>query len=120
MNKGLIHTVLLTALLAPAIAFASFGDKNKKITDDKKRKKDDTTQVVSTSAITYDSADSLLMFPSHDLYGSWDTAACHPDLFFQQFNFRFFSKFKSAKYIRNFDENSINFFCLMKEITCSS
>jgi murein DD-endopeptidase MepM/ murein hydrolase activator NlpD len=85
MNKGLIHTVMLTALLAPGIAFASFGDKNKKITDDKKRKKDDTTQVVSTSAITYDSADSLLMFPSHDLYGSWDTAACHPDLFFQQF-----------------------------------
>ena len=87
MTKGLLHTILTIALLVPAVHFASnFDDKNKKITDDKKRKKDDTTQVVSTSAVTYDNVDSLLMFPSHDLYGSWDTSSCHPDLFFQQFN----------------------------------
>lgn len=85
MSKGLLHKALILSLIVPALAFASFDDKNKKITDDKKRKKDDTTQVVNTSAISYDTADSLLMFPSHDLYGSWDTSACHPDLWFQQF-----------------------------------
>jgi murein DD-endopeptidase MepM/ murein hydrolase activator NlpD len=86
MTRGLIHITLFFALLAPAMGFASLGDKNKKVGDDKKRKREDTTQVVSTSAVSYDSADSLLMFPSHDLYGSWDTASCHPDLFFQQFS----------------------------------
>jgi murein DD-endopeptidase MepM/ murein hydrolase activator NlpD len=84
--RAFLHTLLFLVLIAPAMAFAGIkDDKNKKITDEKKGKKDDTTQVVSTSAITYDSADSLLMFPSHDLYGSWDTSACHPNLFYQQF-----------------------------------
>jgi murein DD-endopeptidase MepM/ murein hydrolase activator NlpD len=87
MRKGILHITLLLALLVPIVNFASaLDDKNKKITDDKKRKKDDTTQVVSTSSVMYDNVDSLLMFPSHDLYGNWDTASCHPDLFFQQFN----------------------------------
>ncbi len=73
-------------LLAPAAASSMHkGDKNKKPGDNNKRKKEDTTQVVSTSSITYDDVDSLLMFPSHDLYGSWDTASCHPDLYSQQF-----------------------------------
>jgi len=86
MNKGVFHIVAFLLLLAPAASFAlEKGDKNKKAGDDKKRKKEDTTQVVNTSAATYDSADSLLMFPSHDLYGSWDTSACHPNLFNQQF-----------------------------------
>ncbi len=85
MKKGLIYTILCVALIAPSMVFAlSLGDKNKKVSDDKKRKKEDTTQTVSTS-VTYDNVDSLLMFPSHDLYGSWDTASCHPDLFNQQF-----------------------------------
>src|ERR1700739_920195 len=86
MFKGILHTIILLALLMPSMGIASaIDDKHKKVSDDKKRKKDDTTQVVSTSAITYDNVDSLLMFPSHDLYGSWDTSACHPDLFMQQF-----------------------------------
>ncbi|HXB41572.1 MAG TPA: peptidoglycan DD-metalloendopeptidase family protein [Bacteroidia bacterium] len=86
MIKSIFHTIIFLLLLAPAVAFSiDKGDKNKKPGDDKKRKKDDTTKVVSTSAITYDDVDSLLMFPSHDLYGSWDTASCHPDLFNQQF-----------------------------------
>ena len=84
MKKTVLHTTILTALLVPILSFASIGDKNKKISDDKKRKKDDTTQTVSTS-IAYDDVDSLLMFPSHDLYGTWDTASCHPNLFEQQF-----------------------------------
>jgi murein DD-endopeptidase MepM/ murein hydrolase activator NlpD len=84
VKKTILHTTILTALLVPMLSFASIGDKNKKISDDKKRKKDDTTQTVSTS-IAYDDVDSLLMFPSHDLYGTWDTASCHPNLFEQQF-----------------------------------
>ncbi|MBK6833417.1 MAG: M23 family metallopeptidase [Bacteroidetes bacterium] len=32
-----------------------------------------------------DSVDSLLMFPSHDLYGNWDTSLIHPYLFDQHF-----------------------------------
>ncbi|HKC67211.1 MAG TPA: M23 family metallopeptidase [Bacteroidia bacterium] len=84
MKKTILHTTILAALLVPMLSFATIGDKNKKISDDKKRKKEDTTQTVSTS-IAYDDVDSLLMFPSHDLYGTWDTASCHPNLFEQQF-----------------------------------
>lgn len=87
MNKGVFHIVAFLLLLAPAASFSiDKGDKNKKPGDDKKRKKEDTTQVVNTSAVCYDNVDSLLMFPSHDLYGSWDTSACHPNLFNQQFS----------------------------------
>lgn len=48
-------------------------------------KKDDTTRLVITPTIFMDSVDSLLMFPSHDLYGKWDTMLIHPNLFEQQF-----------------------------------
>ena len=84
MKKTILHTAILTALLVPVLSFANLGDKNKRISDDKKRKKEDTTQTVVTT-IAYDDVDSLLMFPSHDLYGTWDTASCHPNLFEQQF-----------------------------------
>lgn len=77
--------VIFVALLVPAVAFSiEKGDKKKK-GDEKKARKDDTTQVVNTSAVACDYADSLLMFPSHDIYGSWDTTFCHPNLFDQQF-----------------------------------
>lgn len=77
--------MIFVALLVPAFAFSiEKGDKKKK-GDEKKAKKDDTTQVVNTSAVACDYADSLLMFPSHDIYGSWDTTFCHPNLFDQQF-----------------------------------
>ena len=85
MKKAILHTFLVMLFLLPALSFALLGDKNRRLTDDKKRKKDDTTQTVHTSSITYDDVDSLLMFPSHDLYGTWDTASCHPNLFEQQF-----------------------------------
>lgn len=77
--------MIFVALLAPAFSFSiEKGDKKKK-GDEKKARKDDTTQVVNTAAVACDYADSLLMFPSHDLYGSWDTTFCHPNLFDQQF-----------------------------------
>jgi murein DD-endopeptidase MepM/ murein hydrolase activator NlpD len=84
VKKTILHTTILAALLVPMLSFANLGDKNKRISDDKKRKKEDTTQTVVTT-IAYDDVDSLLMFPSHDLYGTWDTASCHPNLFEQQF-----------------------------------
>jgi murein DD-endopeptidase MepM/ murein hydrolase activator NlpD len=85
MKKAALHITILMAFILPVLSFASLGDKNRRLTDDKKRKKEDTTQTVSTSSIAYDDVDSLLMFPSHDLYGTWDTASCHPNLFEQQF-----------------------------------
>lgn len=85
MKKTILHTIILLAFILPMLSFASIGDKNKKLGDDKKRKREDTVQTVNTSMIAYDNVDSLLMFPSHDLYGVWDTASCHPNLFEQQF-----------------------------------
>ena len=85
VKKTKLHTLLLVGALVPTLSFASLGDNNKKLSDDKKRKKEDTTQTVNPAAVAYDDVDSLLMFPSHDLYGTWDTASCHPNLFEQQF-----------------------------------
>ncbi len=85
MIKSLLHIALFLLLALPTAGFSlEKGGKKKKAGDDKKNKKEDTTQVV-TASVTYDDVDSLLMFPSHDLYGSWDTASCHPNLFGQQF-----------------------------------
>lgn len=55
--------------------------------DDKKAKakkeKDDTSQVVVNAPLIEESDEespdtSLILFPSHDLYASWDTIAAHP------------------------------------------
>lgn len=59
--------------------------KSKYYTAKKIVKKDDTTRLVINPDIFMDSVDSLLMFPSHDLYGSWDTSLIHPNLFEKQF-----------------------------------
>lgn len=48
-------------------------------------KRDDTTTVALEPGMFMDSVDSLLMFPSHDLYGNWDTSLIHPHLFDQHF-----------------------------------
>lgn len=88
-------------LLVGSSLFAGIDDKNKKKSSKKKaattakarpkpvvkpeEKKDDTTKVVVEDEIFMDSVDSLLMFPSHDLYGSWDTEIIHPYHFDQQF-----------------------------------
>jgi hypothetical protein len=80
------------SILLLSFAFSSFAlmaggpvDKNKAKTDDKKKKKnDDTTQiVVSSKALGI--SDSLIMFPSHDLYCSWDTTVIHPYYFDKEF-----------------------------------
>jgi murein DD-endopeptidase MepM/ murein hydrolase activator NlpD len=69
-----------------AIAFLAFSssihsaisfDRNKS-DDKKKRKSDDTTKVVMKEETFFSHNDSLLMFPSHDLYSEWDTSSIHP------------------------------------------
>jgi murein DD-endopeptidase MepM/ murein hydrolase activator NlpD len=100
--KNKIHISLLLILLSGfftlTLAGGNVDDKNKK----KKKKpvsksatvkstvkntikRDDTLTVKSADLVFLDAVDSLLMFPSHDLYGSWDTAVFHPNLFEQQF-----------------------------------
>ncbi len=74
--------VFFTATRILAVA----DDRNKKETDDKKPKREDTTRVVFHSDdVILDAVDSLLMFPSHDLYGSWDTTVIHPYTFDKDF-----------------------------------
>lgn len=84
-------------LFAGTSLFAGIDDKKKKKSGKKKAhktvkkaiikpvKKDDTTTVVIRDEVFMDSVDSLLMFPSHDLYGNWDTSLIHPYLFDQHF-----------------------------------
>jgi murein DD-endopeptidase MepM/ murein hydrolase activator NlpD len=69
-----------------AIAFLAFSssvyaingfDRNK-LDDKKKKKSDDTTKVVLKEETFFSHNDSLLMFPSHDLYSEWDTSSIHP------------------------------------------
>ncbi len=82
--KKLIAIAFCTVFTGLSL-FAGVNDKNKKPTDDKKRKKEDTTKVVYGQEIMMDEVDSLLMFPSHDLYGSWDTSVIHPYVFDKEF-----------------------------------
>ena len=61
----------------------------------KNAKKDDTTRVPLNPSIVllntdeeheeHEEVDSLLAFPSNDLYASWDTATIHPYSFTQSF-----------------------------------
>lgn len=80
-----ITAIVLGCVFAGYSLVAGVNDKNRKPTDDKKKKKDDTTQVVIDNDILMDEVDSLLMFPSHDLYGTWDTSIIHPYSFEKEF-----------------------------------
>lgn len=84
MRRLIAISVICFALVQVSMADGRDGRKKKPVAD-KGRKKDDTTQVVYTPEHVYDNVDSLLMFPSHDLYGSWDTLTCHPNYFAQNF-----------------------------------
>lgn len=87
----------MIVLLAGSSVYAGIDDKKKKKgkrkaksskvvkTVTKAPKKDDSTTVIIHEDIFMDAVDSLLMFPSHDLYGSWDTSLIHPYLFDQHF-----------------------------------
>jgi len=102
--KNIILVVLLVVFSGLSVQAGSIEDKKRKKNTKKKTanyhsknykskyysakkiiKKDDTTRVVINPDIFMDSVDSLLMFPSHDLYGNWDTTLIHPNLFDKQF-----------------------------------
>lgn len=81
-----------TVLTAGATTFSP-DDDTKKAGDDKKAKikRDDTTRQVlahehlTDSELEEDSDTTLITFPSHDLYASWDTTSAHPYNFQQSF-----------------------------------
>lgn len=73
---------------------AAYVPDEKKPGDDKKAKakREDTTKFVVTQEPIADESDdspdpdtSLILFPSHDLYASWDTEAAHPYNFNESF-----------------------------------
>ena len=80
-----VPAILIGIVFTGFSLVAGVTDKNRKPTDDKKAKKDDTTKVVYGNDMLMDEVDSLLMFPSHDLYGSWDTSVIHPYSFDKEF-----------------------------------
>ncbi|MCW3077142.1 MAG: hypothetical protein JWO32_1751 [Bacteroidetes bacterium] len=78
-------------LTTGATPFSSADDRNKRPDDDKKAKikRDDTTrQVINTDAVTENDEvldTTQILFPSHDLYASWDTSSAHPYHFYDAF-----------------------------------
>ncbi|MBA3664861.1 MAG: peptidoglycan DD-metalloendopeptidase family protein [Bacteroidetes bacterium] len=77
-------------LTAGATSFSP-DDRNKRPDDDKKSKvkRDDTTKQVIHSELLADNdeiSDTIqILFPSHDLYTSWDTSSAHPYNFYETF-----------------------------------
>lgn len=92
--KGFIHICLLSMfLLGSAANAASKGiyDERNKPGDDKKAKakREDTTRFVVNSAVLENEEEnpdtSLILFPSNDLYATWDTTTIHPYSFAECF-----------------------------------
>jgi len=83
----------MTVLTVGAAPFFSPDDGTKKAGDDKKAKvkRDDTTkQVIAHEHLTEtemeeESDTTQILFPSHDLYASWDTTSAHPYNFNESF-----------------------------------
>lgn len=87
------------ALMATSFALSAFTPDEKPIKDDGKKKtvkRDDTTKVpINVAILTLpneieendetEEVDSLLAFPSNDLYSSWDTTVIHPYSFAESF-----------------------------------
>ncbi|MGZ3920454.1 MAG: peptidoglycan DD-metalloendopeptidase family protein [Bacteroidia bacterium] len=81
-------------LTAAATPFSP-DDRNKRPDDDKKSKikRDDTTRLVIHNECIADNgvdndevSDTVqILFPSHDLYSSWDTSSAHPYNFYESF-----------------------------------
>lgn len=87
------------ALMATSFALSAFTPDEKPVKDDGKKKtvkRDDTTKVpINVAVLTLpneieendeaEEVDSLLAFPSNDLYSSWDTTVIHPYSFTESF-----------------------------------
>lgn len=90
MIRRLTYSCLLAIafLAAGARSYAYPGDKTKPGDDKKsKAKKDDTTKlVICEEQLLNETPDStLVLFPSHDLYSTWDTNVVHPYNFYESF-----------------------------------
>lgn len=92
--KKLIYILSISCLSYLNTAAGTFSpdDRNKKIDDDKKSKikRDDTTKQVIQSELLAEAGDESIdtvqiLFPSHDLYSSWDTSMAHPYHFYEAF-----------------------------------
>jgi hypothetical protein len=73
-----IFWTIATVFLLFSTSVYSFNINKTKIDDKKKKKSDDTSRVVIKEETFFSHNDSLLMFPSHDLYSEWDTSSIHP------------------------------------------
>lgn len=83
-----IVLILSIAALKLNAADASFFDDRTKPGDDKKVKKakDDTTKFVVNEEVLTETPDTnLILFPSNDIYASWDTVSAHPYSFYDAF-----------------------------------
>lgn len=88
--RHLLHSILFVfAIQALAANPIYFPDDKTKPGDDKKAKakKDDTTKVAQgCEEHSNEAPDStLVLFPSHDLYNTWDTNTVHPYNFYESF-----------------------------------
>lgn len=92
--KGFIYTSLFAYLLLGFTLTAGINgnyDERNKPGDDKKAKtkRDDTTKVVTIPLTIENEEDSpdttLILFPSNDLYATWDTTTIHPYSFSECF-----------------------------------
>ena len=80
--------VLLTLGFCLNLAHAGVLDERNKPGDDKKAKvkRDDTTHYVINEESLADCQDTaLILFPSNDLYATWDTSVIHPYSFAESF-----------------------------------
>lgn len=93
--------ILILSMMLSSFSYGAFLPDEKPVKDDGKKKvvkKDDTTKVtINKAAVVFtedmaleendetEEVDSLLAFPSNDLYTSWDTATIHPYSFIQCF-----------------------------------
>lgn len=86
--KGFIHIRLIAAMLLGLTANASVHgllDERNKPGDDKKlkAKRDDTTRIIAANQNLLETEEespdtTLILFPSNDLYSTWDTTIIHP------------------------------------------
>lgn len=91
-----IKKISVLALMMLSLGVMAFSPDEKPIKDDGKKKavkRDDTTKIVLPQSLLVlndddeneEEVDSLLAFPSNDLYSSWDTTTIHPYSFVESF-----------------------------------
>ena len=104
--KRLVFILSITCIAffnVSATSFSYHDDKTKRGYDKKsKAKRDDTTKFVINTENIFDNEEespdtAQILFPSHDLYASWDTLMAHPYNFAESFTFLFCATFKEGK-----------------------